>query len=153
MHPNDGRVVSNFIVQALQDLDITLYGDGMQTRAFCYVDDLIAGMIRLMATGPEVVGPINVGNPHEIPVRELAEHVIRLTGSRSRIVHRPLPQDDPLQRCPDITLARSVLGWQPTVGLEHGLIQTIGYFRDVLAASKSSDDPEPRPRGGSSSTG
>ena len=103
MHPNDGRVVSNFIVQALRGEDITLYGDGSQTRAFCYVDDLIEGFMRMMATGPEVTGPINIGNPHEIPVRELAERVIGLTGSRSRIVHRPLPQDDPLQRCPDIT--------------------------------------------------
>jgi len=135
MHPNDGRVVSNFIVQALQGQDITLYGDGMQTRAFCYVDDLIEGMIRLMATGPEVTGPVNVGNPHEIPVRELAERVIRLTGSTSRIVHRPLPQDDPLQRCPDITLARSVLGWQPTVDLDDGLAKTASYFRQVLEQS------------------
>ena len=135
MHPNDGRVVSNFIVQALQGHDITLYGDGMQTRAFCYVDDLIEGMIRLMATGPEVTGPVNVGNPHEIPVRELAERVIRLTGSSSRIVHRPLPQDDPLQRCPDITLARSVLGWQPSVDLDDGLGKTASYFRGVLEQS------------------
>ena len=103
MHPNDGRVVSNFIVQALRGEDITLYGDGNQTRAFCYVDDLIEGFVRMMATGPEVTGPINIGNPHEIPVRELAERVIRLIGSQSRIVHLPLPQDDPLQRCPDIT--------------------------------------------------
>ena len=110
MHPNDGRVVSNFIVQSLRGEDITLYGDGMQTRAFCYVDDLIDGLMRLMATGPETTGPINIGNPHEIPVRELAERVIRLTGSSSKIVHRPLPQDDPMQRCPNIALARSVLG-------------------------------------------
>ena len=105
MHPNDGRVVSNFIVQALRGEDITLYGDGSQTRAFCYVDDLVEGFVRMMATGDDVTGPVNLGNPHEIPVRELAERVIALTGSRSRIVHRPLPQDDPLQRCPDITLA------------------------------------------------
>ena len=133
MHPNDGRVVSNFIVQALQGQDITLYGDGMQTRAFCYVDDLIEGMVRLMASGPEVTGPVNIGNPHEIPVKELAERVIRLTGSSSRIVHRPLPQDDPLQRCPDITLARSLLGWQPTVDLDVGLGRTAAYFRGLLA--------------------
>jgi UDP-glucuronate decarboxylase len=133
MHPNDGRVVSNFIVQALQGQDITLYGDGSQTRAFCFVDDLIEGFVRLMATGSDVTGPINIGNPHEIPVRELAERIIRLTGSRSRIVHRPLPQDDPLQRCPDITLARSVLGWQPTVALDDGLDRTIAYFRQMLA--------------------
>lgn len=135
MHPNDGRVVSNFIVQALQGEDITLYGDGMQTRAFCYADDLIDGMIRLMATGPEVTGPVNIGNPHEIPVRELAERVIRLTGSTSRIVHRPLPQDDPLQRCPDITLARRLLGWEPVVDLDDGLRKTAAYFSTVLAQS------------------
>jgi UDP-glucuronate decarboxylase len=133
MHPNDGRVVSNFIVQALRGEDITLYGDGNQTRAFCYVDDLIEGFVRMMATGPEVTGPINIGNPHEIPVRELAEHVIRLTQSRSRTVHRPLPQDDPLQRCPDITLATSTLGWEPTVDLETGLGHTTEYFRGMLA--------------------
>jgi UDP-glucuronate decarboxylase len=132
MHPNDGRVVSNFIVQALRGEDITLYGNGNQTRAFCYVDDLIEGFVRMMATGPEVTGPINIGNPQEIPVRELAERVIRLTGSRSRIVHRPLPEDDPLQRCPDITLARSVLGWKPTVDLDTGLGQTAAFFRQLL---------------------
>jgi len=132
MHPNDGRVVSNFIVQALRDEDITLYGDGNQTRAFCYVSDLIDGLVRMMATGPEVVGPINIGNPHEIPVRELARRVIELTGSRSRIVHLPLPADDPLQRCPDITLAGSVLGWKPTVDLDAGLRQTTAFFRQLL---------------------
>jgi UDP-glucuronate decarboxylase len=132
MHPNDGRVVSNFIVQALQGKDITLYGDGSQTRAFCYVDDLIEGFVRMMATGPEITGPINIGNPHEIAVRELAERVIGLTGSRSRIVHRPLPMDDPLQRCPDITLATSVLGWKPTVDLDTGLKQTAAFFRELL---------------------
>lgn len=132
MHPNDGRVVSNFIVQALRGEDITLYGDGSQTRAFCYVDDLIEGFVRLMATGPDVTGPINIGNPHEIPVSELAARVIRLTGSRSRIVHRPLPQDDPLQRCPDITLAGQVLGWKPTVDLDAGLSRTAAYFREML---------------------
>jgi UDP-glucuronate decarboxylase len=132
MHPNDGRVVSNFIVQALRDEDITLYGDGSQTRAFCFVEDLVEGFIRLMATGPDVTGPINIGNPHEIPVRELAERVIRLTGSKSEIVHRPLPQDDPLQRCPDITLARRVLGWKPAVALDDGLAKTIAYFRGLL---------------------
>jgi len=134
MHPNDGRVVSNFIVQALGGQDITLYGDGSQTRAFCYVDDLIDGMMRLMASGDDVTGPINIGNPHEIPVRELAERVIRLTGSRSQIVLRPLPEDDPTQRCPDITRARTQLGWEPRVPLEDGLTRTIGYFRGLLAA-------------------
>jgi UDP-glucuronate decarboxylase len=135
MHPNDGRVVSNFIVQALQNQDITLYGDGGQTRAFCYVDDLIEGFIRLMATGPDFTGPVNIGNPHEIPVRELAERIITQTGASSRIVHRPLPQDDPMQRCPDISLARSVLGWNPTVDLQTGLQRTIDYFSGQLKAA------------------
>jgi UDP-glucuronate decarboxylase len=139
MHPNDGRVVSNFIVQALRNEDITLYGDGSQTRAFCYVNDLIEGFIRMMATGPEVTGPVNIGNPHEIPVRELAERVIKITGSTSRIVHRPLPQDDPLQRCPDITLAQKTLGWQPTVELDAGLARTADYFRQMLMESEERD--------------
>jgi len=133
MHPNDGRVVSNFIVQALRGEDITLFGDGGQTRAFCYVDDLIEGFVRMMATGDDITGPINLGNPHEIPVRELAERIIALTGARSRIVHRPLPEDDPLQRCPDISRARGVLGWQPGVNLEEGLTRTIAYFENLLA--------------------
>jgi UDP-glucuronate decarboxylase len=137
MHPNDGRVVSNFIVQALRNEDITLYGDGSQTRAFCFVDDLIEGFIRLMATGPDITGPINIGNPHEIPVKELAERVIRLTGSRSKIVHRPLPQDDPLQRCPNITMARDVLGWAPTVELDDGLTKTAAYFRAMLQEAEA----------------
>ena len=139
MHPNDGRVVSNFIVQALRGEDITLYGDGSQTRAFCYVEDLIDGLVRLMATGDDVTGPINIGNPHEIPVRELAERVIRLTGAPSRLVHRPLPQDDPLQRCPDITLERAVLGWQPSVELDRGLGLTADYFRAMLAEAAARD--------------
>ena len=143
MHPNDGRVVSNFIVQSLRGEDITLYGDGMQTRAFCYVDDLIDGLMRLMATGPETTGPINIGNPHEIPVRELAERVIRLTGSSSKIVHRPLPQDDPMQRCPDITLARSVLGWAPKVALDDGLTKAAAYFQQMLADSQAREDHAP----------
>jgi UDP-glucuronate decarboxylase len=133
MHPNDGRVVSNFIVQALRGEDITLFGDGGQTRAFCYVDDLIEGFLRLMATGEEVTGPINLGNPHEIPVRALAERVIALTGSRSSIVYRPLPQDDPMQRCPDITRARAVLGWEPSIALDDGLARTIAYFERLLS--------------------
>jgi UDP-glucuronate decarboxylase len=133
MHPNDGRVVSNFIMQALRGEDITLYGDGSQTRAFCYVDDLIEGFMRLMATGRDFTGPINIGNPHEIQIRELAERVIGLVGSQTRIVHRPLPQDDPLQRCPDISLASSVLGWTPGVELDTGLRRTIDYFRRMLA--------------------
>jgi UDP-glucuronate decarboxylase len=129
MHPNDGRVVSNFIVQALRGEDITLYGDGSQTRAFCYVEDLVEGLTRLMATDDAVTGPINLGNPHEITVRELAECVVRLTSAGSGLVHRPLPADDPTQRCPDIGLARRVLGWEPTVMLEDGLTRTVDYFR------------------------
>jgi len=133
MHPNDGRVVSNFIVQALRNEDITLYGDGSQTRAFCYVDDLIDGLMRLMATDDAVTGPMNIGNPHEIPVRELAERITRMTGSASRIIIRPLPEDDPTQRCPDIGFAQARLGWAPHIGLEDGLKQTIAYFRQLLA--------------------
>jgi UDP-glucuronate decarboxylase len=133
MHPNDGRVVSNFIVQAIQGNDITLYGDGLQTRAFCFVDDLIHGLMRLMATEVGVTGPINIGNPHEITVRELAERVIRLTGTRSQIVFRPLPADDPLQRCPDIRRAAEILDWKPSVILDDGLQKTIDYFRETLS--------------------
>jgi len=132
MHPNDGRVVSNFIVQALRGDDITLYGDGSQTRAFCFVDDLVDGLIRLMNTGPDITGPINLGNPQEIAMRDLAEQVVAMTGSRSQIVHRPLPQDDPMQRCPDITQARTHLGWAPMVPLQDGLRRTIAYFDDLL---------------------
>jgi UDP-glucuronate decarboxylase len=132
MHPDDGRVVSNFIVQALQHQPITIYGDGGQTRAFCYVDDLIDGLMRLMAADEDVVGPLNIGNPSEITVRELADVTIRLTGSRSTIVHRPLPQDDPLQRCPDISRVRHLLGWEPTTKLEDGLQRTISYFAAML---------------------
>src|SRR6202046_504814 len=132
MHPNDGRVVSNFIVQALKNEPITLYGDGSQTRAFCYVEDLVDGLIRLMGTGADFTGPINIGNPHEIPVRELAERVITLTNWASNIAHRPLPQDDPMQRCPDITLAKQVLGWEPKVALDEGLRRTIAYFDALL---------------------
>jgi UDP-glucuronate decarboxylase len=132
MHPNDGRVVSNFIVQALKNEDITIYGDGSQTRSFCYVDDLIEGMVRLMNTGDEFTGPINVGNPGEFTILELAEKVIYLTGSSSKLVFRPLPEDDPLQRQPDITMARKVLGWEPKVGLDEGLKKTITYFRAII---------------------
>jgi len=133
MHPSDGRVVSNFIVQALRGEDITIYGDGSQTRAFCYVDDLVTGLVGMMATPDAETGPVNLGNPHEIPVRALAERIIRLTGTRSRIVHRPLPADDPRQRCPDIGLARRLLGWEPTAALDVGLERTIGYFERTLA--------------------
>ncbi len=132
MHPNDGRVVSNFIVQALRGEDITLYGNGLQTRAFCYVNDLIDGLMRLMASPPDVTGPINLGNPHEIPVRALAERILSLTGSRSRLVHCKLPEDDPMQRCPDIAKARALLSWQPRVPLDEGLTHTIAYFEALL---------------------
>lgn len=133
MHPADGRVVSNFIVQALRGEDITIYGDGSQTRSFCFVDDLVEGILRMMATGPDVTGPINLGNPGEFTMLELAEHVIRLTGSGSKIVHRPLPQDDPRQRQPDISVAKQLLDWEPTVNLEAGLKKTIDYFRTLMA--------------------
>lgn len=132
MHHADGRVVSNFIVQALQGDPITIYGDGSQTRSFCYVDDLVEGFIRLMETGPDVTGPINLGNPGEFTIRELAEQVIEKTGSRSELVFHDLPQDDPKQRKPDITKAQSVLGWSPTVALDEGLERTIAYFRSRL---------------------
>ena len=132
MHPNDGRVVSNFIMQALRNDPITLFGDGSQTRAFCYVDDLIEGFLRLMATPDDVTGPINIGNPHEIPVAELAARIIDLTGSSSKLVYRPLPQDDPTQRCPDISLAQQHLGWAPKVALNDGLTRTIAYFENLL---------------------
>ena len=132
MHPNDGRVVSNFIVQALKGEEITLYGDGAQTRSFCYVDDLVDGLIRLMESREGVTGPINLGNPGEFTIRELAEHVLDLTGSNSKLVNKPLPQDDPRQRQPDITRAKSQLNWGPTVALREGLEKTITYFDDLL---------------------
>ena len=131
MHPGDGRVVSNFIVQALKNEPITMYGGGSQTRSFCYVDDLIEGFIRLMNC-EDFTGPVNIGNPGEFTIRELAEQVIELTGSRSTIGFQPLPEDDPLQRQPDITLAREKLGWEPTITLEEGLKRTIAYFDEVL---------------------
>ncbi|NEV61043.1 UDP-glucuronic acid decarboxylase family protein [Thiorhodococcus minor] len=132
MHPNDGRVVSNFIVQALKGEPITLYGDGMQTRSFCYVDDMIEGFVRLMATEDVVTGPINLGNPTEFTMRELAEKILQLTGSRAKLEQRPLPQDDPKQRQPDITLAREHLDWQPKIPLDQGLRLTIDYFEKLL---------------------
>ncbi|MGB6907007.1 MAG: UDP-glucuronic acid decarboxylase family protein [Methyloceanibacter sp.] len=132
-HPNDGRVVSSFIVQALLNQDITVFGDGKQTRSFCYVDDLIEAIIALMETKPEVTGPINIGNPHEFTMRELAEMILELTGSRSRIVHRPLPQDDPRQRKPDISEAERLLGWRPTTALREGLLKTIPHFEQLLS--------------------
>ncbi|HUZ63114.1 MAG TPA: UDP-glucuronic acid decarboxylase family protein [Rhodanobacter sp.] len=132
MHPQDGRVVSTFIVQALRNENITLFGDGSQTRAFCYVSDLIDGIVRMMEADDAVRGPINLGNPHEITVRELAEQILMLTNSRSRIVYRPLPQDDPVQRCPDISRAETVLDWTPKVQLDEGLARTIAYFETQL---------------------
>jgi len=132
MHPNDGRVISNFIVQALANQDLTVYGDGSQTRSFCYVDNLIEGLIRVMNGPDDFIGPINLGNPDEFDILELAEMIIGLTGSKSRIIFKPLPQDDPLQRQPDITLARERLDWDPELNLEEGLKRTIEYFRGVL---------------------
>jgi len=131
MHPNDGRVVSNFIVQALRGEDITLYGDGSQTRSFCYVDDLIDVILKFMASDREFTGPVNIGNPGEFTIRELAEAVIELTGAKSKLVMRPLPSDDPKQRRPDITLAREKLGWEPKIVLRQGLEKTIAYFRTL----------------------
>jgi UDP-glucuronate decarboxylase len=136
MHPNDGRVVSNFIVQALLGRDITVYGDGSQTRSFCYVDDLIDGLIRLMATSAEVTGPVNLGNPVEFSVLELARMVIDLTASHSRIVHRPRPEDDPKQRRPDISRAEELLDWKPRTMLKDGLVNTIAYFDRLLSDQK-----------------
>ena len=132
MHPNDGRVVSNFIVQALRGEDITVYGDGQQTRSFCYVDDLIEGLILLMDTADDLTGPVNIGNPREFTIRELAEQVVKLTGTQSKIIFKPLPADDPRQRQPDIALASSKLGWQPRTELAPGLERTIRYFRQAL---------------------
>jgi len=132
MHPNDGRVVSNFIVQALQQKDITIYGEGNQTRSFQYVDDLIEGMIRLMNTPKGFTGPVNIGNPNEFTIRELAEQVIRLTGSKSKIVKMPLPSDDPMMRKPDISLATKELNWNPNTQLEEGLLKTIEFFKTVI---------------------
>jgi len=134
MHPNDGRVVSNFIMQALEGKDITLFGDGAQTRSFCYVDDLIEAFLGLMSTDATVTGPINLGNPNEFTIKELAEKVIELTNSSSQMVYRPLPSDDPLQRQPNISEAKSTLGWEPTIQLEEGLKKTIEYFDSLRAA-------------------
>jgi UDP-glucuronate decarboxylase len=134
MHPNDGRVVSNFIVQALKGEPITIYGEGLQTRSFTYVDDLVDGLIRLMNTGDDVTGPINLGNPDEFTIRELAEQVIALTGSKSRLAFLPLPQDDPRQRQPNVTKAETVLGWRPTIALKDGLVRTIEHFDAKLRA-------------------
>ena len=139
MHPNDGRVVSNFIRQALHNDPITIYGDGRQTRSFCYVTDLIEALVRLMKSPDDFIGPVNVGNPTEFTIEELAHKVIELTGSRSKIVREPLPQDDPMQRQPDIGLARANLGWEPKVQLDEGLRHTIAYFDELL--SNGARDP------------
>ncbi len=135
MHPNDGRVVSNFIVQALNGKDITIYGEGKQTRSFCYVDDLIEGFVRIMNSEKKIIGPINLGNPMEFTIRQLAEQIIQLTGSRSKLIFKPLPQDDPKQRQPDISLASEKLGWKPYVMLEEGLLKTIHYFDELLTST------------------
>ncbi len=136
MHPNDGRVVSNFIVQALKGKDITIYGDGSQTRSFCYCDDLIRGFIAMMATGDDITGPINIGNPGEFTIKQLAELVIDLTGAKSKLVYEPLPSDDPTQRRPVIDKARDILGWEPTIPLREGLVRTIAYFDELLRTEK-----------------
>ncbi|MBK7137388.1 MAG: SDR family oxidoreductase [Rhodocyclales bacterium] len=136
MHPNDGRVVSNFIVQALQDQPITVYGNGSQSRSFCYVDNLVDGLVRLMDSPAGFTGPCNLGNPNEFTIRQLAEKVIAMTGSKSKIIEKPLPSDDPTQRQPDIGLARSKLGWEPDIQLEQGLVQTIAYFQQLLTEQK-----------------
>jgi UDP-glucuronate decarboxylase len=139
MHPNDGRVVSNFIIQALRNEDITIYGTGNQTRSFCYVSDLVDGLVRLMQTADEVTGPVNLGNPVEFTIGQLAETVISLTGSSSKIAYRPLPEDDPRQRCPDISLAQKLLAWAPRVQLQDGLIKTIEYFEQLLRSDARDD--------------
>ncbi len=133
MHPDDGRVVSNFIVQALKGESLTIYGDGSQTRSFCYVDDLVTGLIRLMRTEDDCTGPVNLGNPNEFQIKQLAERVLALVGSRSNIIYKELPQDDPQQRRPDITLAKARLNWQPSIALDDGLFRTVEYFRALLA--------------------
>jgi len=145
MHPNDGRVVSNFIVQALKGQPITIYGKGTQTRSFCYVDDLITGFLKMMGTPDSFTGPVNLGNPGEFTIKQLAEMVIKLTGARSKLVYKPLPQDDPLQRCPDITLAKKALKWQPTIALEEGLKRTIDYFEKRLVDERSAVRPAKKP--------
>jgi len=137
MHPADGRVVSNFIIQALKNEPITIYGDGTQSRSFCYVDDLIDGFLKLMAAPDDVTGPMNLGNPGEFTIKELAEHIIALTGSKSELIHQDLPQDDPMQRCPNINLAKNTLDWRPTVELHDGLQRTIEYFKTVIANSST----------------
>ena len=142
MHPNDGRVVSNFIVQALQNNDITIYGDGNQTRSFCYVDNLIDGLIKLMETNDDVTGPINIGNPNEFTIKELAEKIIEMTQSSSKLIYKSLPENDPVRRQPDITLAKKILGWEPSIELEEGLTHTINYFSDIPSSQDLDTKPE-----------
>ena len=142
MHPNDGRVVSNFIVQALQNNDITIYGDGSQTRSFCYVDNLIDGLIKLMETNDDVTGPINIGNPNEFTIKELAEKIIEMTQSTSKLIYKSLPENDPVRRQPDITLAKKILGWKPGIELEEGLTHTINYFSDIPSSQNLDAKPE-----------
>ena len=141
MHPNDGRVVSNFIVQALKGEDITIYGYGQQTRSFCYVDDLVRGMMAMMTTDKSVTGPINLGNPGEFSIRQLAELVLEMTGSRSRLIEKPLPADDPQQRCPEISKAREILDWKPEIALREGLVKTIAYFDELFRQDKAAHAP------------
>jgi UDP-glucuronate decarboxylase len=131
MHPNDGRVISNFVIQALAGRDITVYGDGTQTRSFCYVDDMVDGLVKMMNSPDDFTGPVNIGNPNEFSIIELAQKILQKTGSQSAIVHRPLPQDDPLKRRPDITLAKKHLGWEPKTNLVDGLEPTIAYFQTM----------------------
>jgi len=142
MHPNDGRVVSNFIVQALQNENITIYGDGSQTRSFCYVDNLIDGLIKLMETNDDVIGPINIGNPNEFTIKELAEKIIEMTHSSSKLIYKSLPENDPVRRQPDITLANKILGWEPSIELEEGLTHTINYFSDIPSSQNLDAKPE-----------
>jgi len=137
MHPEDGRVVSNFVVQALRGEPITIYGDGLQTRSFCFVDDMVEGFLRMMKSDDDFLGPVNLGNPDEFTMIELAEMVLRVTGSRSKLVRKPLPLDDPKRRKPDISLARSALGWEPKVKLERGIEATVAYFDDVLTFDRA----------------
>jgi len=141
MHPNDGRVVSNFIVQALQNEDITIYGDGSQTRSFCYVDNLIDGLIKLMESGDDCTGPVNIGNPNEFTIKELAEKIIEMTHSSSKLIYKLLPENDPVRRQPDIILAKKILGWEPSIELEEGLTHTINYFSNI----PSSQDLDAKP--------
>ena len=142
MHPNDGRVVSNFIVQALQNENITIYGDGSQTRSFCYVDNLIDGLIKLMESGDDFTGPVNIGNPNEFTIKELAEKIIEMTQSTSKLIYKSLPENDPVRRQPDITLAKKILGWEPSIELEEGLTHTINYFSDIPSSQDLDTKPE-----------